>query len=60
MYSAALSGRTFICTTGSKPFRMRCGVRAVNVLCDLEYKCGLDRDLAFVLLFFIWTHLSAI
>ena len=57
MSSAALSGRTFICTTGSKPFRMRCGVRAVNVLCDLEYKCGLERDLAFVSLFFIWTHL---
>ena len=30
-----------LCTTGSTPLRMRCGVRAVNILCDLEYKCFL-------------------
>ena len=32
MSSDALCWRTFICTTGSTPFRMRCGVLAVNVL----------------------------
>ena len=41
MSSAALSGRAFIRNTVCTPFRMTCGVRAVNVLCVLEYKCCL-------------------
>ena len=41
MSIAAPNGRTVIYFTGCTPLSIRCGVRAVDDLCSLEYKCCL-------------------